>query len=161
MSDLSAITGPISSLQNDLREALKAHNYFADIPVLTEKQKDIEYEIEKSLSALAGEGGGRGICCIVLTPKMTVEHPDIPGPYFGNVSIVVRVMENVLVNQGDDGTKKQAGDVALMASALLHHFRKRDFYEAVNCKEVGIVPDPDYLAYDATFTTQFGLPQIR
>lgn len=161
MTDVLKITGPVSSLQNDLREALKADNYFADIPVITEKQKDIEYEIEKSLSALSGEGGGKGICCIVLTPKMTVEHPNIPGPYFGTVNIVVRVMENVLVNQGDDGTKKQAGDVALMASAILHHFRKKGFYEAVNCKEVGMVPDPEYVSYDAVFTTQFGLQQIH
>ena len=142
--------GQMEELQDELATVLEKSQFFADMPILTEKQKDIESEIERALGSLGGA------CVIILTPRANVSHPNLPGPQFSDVSIVARVIENVLVNQSDAGTKNPASLIAEQVAANLHHVHTTSG-KIVLCQQLGLVPDPDSLMYDVMFKTKFGV----
>lgn len=149
--------GPATQLQADCQKHLAETPYFADVPVLYERVKDIENEISRALAPYEGQGGASGVCVIILTPRLKVLHPNIPGPCFEHVTIVARVLENVIVNQSDGGTKKPALAVALEVARHLHHYTRTGFYECINIEEVGMVADPEFLAYDVVGSTKIKL----
>lgn len=143
--------GNLEEVQDSLANLLKAQAEFSRLPVLTEKQKDIESEIERALGAL-----DCGACLIIVTPKATVTKPNLPGPYFDNVSIVVRVVENVLINQGTAGTQVPASQLAEQVAHACHHQHTAGS-KIIICSGIAMVPDETNVVYDVTFSTKFGL----
>jgi len=157
---MSIEAGPITRLQLEAQEALQAHPYFADVKCITERQKDIETEIQMAIGALQGQGGKAGICCIILTPRLRSSKPNIPGPYFDQATVAVLTIENPMINISPKGTGKPAADVALCVAGVLHHLRRPGVFEALTCQEVGLATDArfsDYLLYTTTFNTQIGV----
>lgn len=150
--------GRLAQLREDAANKLRANPLLSGIEVFTERIGDIESKIEIALGSL------KGICIIVLTPKANVSWPDSPGPVFDDVNIVVRVVENVLVNQGDSGTKKPCSYIAEVvgsgptdeagasANSGLHLFITSE-NKTLTCRSIGMVPDPDALIYDVIFKT--------
>lgn len=157
MADEKVIpVGPIGQLQDDCCNLLRGSAYFADIPVIYEKMKEIQYEIDKALGSLQGQGGRSGVFVIVATPKQRVLHPNLPGPVFDDVTVLVRVIEDPLVNQGESGTRKRAVDVAHAVAQTLHHKTRQNLYDPLICEEAGAAADndlPSYVIYDVRFKT--------
>jgi len=142
--------GQLESLQDELATTLQKSEFFAPMPIITEKLQDIENEIARALGSLGG------VCVIVVTPRARVGTPNLPGPQFDDVDIVVRVIENVIVNQSATGTKIPASAVAEQVAANLHHVHTASG-KIILCQQMGLVPDPDNLIYDVNFKTKFGV----
>ncbi len=154
--DIVIPPGAVGELQQFVYGLLAADAFFADIPVLIERKKEINYEIDRAMKALQGQGGAIGIFCVVATPKLTVTYPNMPGPVFDDVDLYVRTIEDVTSNQSPGGTMKQAADVSKKVSELLHQKSKPDLCQPFLCKYSQAVADPDYSAnvvYDAVFKT--------
>lgn len=143
--------GNLEEVQDTLATLLKAQPEFARLPILTEKEKDIENEIERALGAL-----DCGACLIVVTPKARVTNYNLPGPFFDDVSVVVRVVENVMINQGEAGTQVPASAVAELVAKTCHH-QHTDTNKIILCTGIAMVPDESNLIYDVTFRTKFGV----
>lgn len=157
--------GPLTALQLDCERALKAVPYFGDIPVITERAKNLTNQIQLALGVIQGEGGKNGICCVVLTPRLKVSKPNIPGPYFDQVVLTVLTVEDPLLNNESTGTRKPAADVALAVAAILHHHTSPEgLYGVINCTGVGLTSDQrfaDYLLYSTDFETKIGMKMER
>ena len=143
-------TGQMATLQSQLAEKLQASLFFTDMPIITEKVQDIENEIDRALGSLGG------VCVVIVTPRANVSHSNLPGPQFDDVAIVVRIIENVLVNQSAAGTKIPASEVAEQVAANIHHMQTAA-RQTVRCQSMGLVADPDNLIYDVAFKTKFGV----
>ena len=149
---MSEIRSAIShKLQDELVLKLKSDAELANIDIFTEKTKDIETEIDNSLGSL------KGICMIVITPRLKASKPNVPGPMFDNTTVVVRVIENVMINQ-DSGTKMPCLFVAELIATRLHHFTRTDG-QACYVDEIVLVPDETNLIYDVICKTIIGLRQ--
>jgi hypothetical protein len=149
MSDIQQ--GEFFKLQEEIRLKLGADPEFSGIEVLTENQKDIVSSIDNALASIRG-----GVCCIVLTPGANVVYPNVKGPQFDEVAIVVRVIENVLVNRSATGTNKPATLVAENVAKSLHHHMTLG-KKVITCKGIALFGDPDNLIYDVSFKTKIGL----
>ena len=148
--------GVLSQLQEDVAARLTSSSEFSDVKIFTEKQKDIESEIETALGSVSG-----GICAIVLTPKSKVAKPNLPGPYFDPIAVVVHIIENVLVNQGETGTKRPASYLGELTAQRLHLWSTSHHRQLI-CEDLSIVPNPDNLIYQVVFRTSAGLtPENR
>ena len=98
-----------------MADRLTADAYFSNVPVITEEISDIENAIQQAIAKL-------GVCVIVVTPTASASFPDTLKPYFDNIKIICRVVENVVLNRSTRGTNKPASDVAEMVSVLLHNY---------------------------------------
>ena len=68
-------------------------------------------------------GGKTGIVVIVVTPT-PMNFGNVFGPFLDEIKIVVRVIENVPVNQDPNtGTNIPAAQLAEKICNLLHHFQ--------------------------------------
>jgi hypothetical protein len=106
----------LTSIQTAIKAKLETLEYFTGVKVFTEQLADVEQALQIELEEASG------LAVIVLTPGADVNHPNLPGPYFDNVRVVVQVVEHVTLNQGAGGTRKAAADVAETVSAHLKGF---------------------------------------
>lgn len=145
----------LTDLQEETASVLASHEFFTPagseppIPVLTEKIRDLENEIQRKLSTL-------GVSVIIVTPTATVEYPNIPGPEFSSVSIVARVVESPLLNT----TGQPAAYVAEIVARLLHNYRptvQGSTRSPLSCLGISLGNDPKNLSYDVIFTTSVHL----
>jgi hypothetical protein len=156
MSDDKYPSGQLATIQDDLRKQAADSANLGDVPILTEQMQDIENEILRAIGPLTEQNAKSGVCIIVLTPRARASKPNLPGPYFDNVRIVGRVVENVTVNQSGTGTKKPASQVAeYLANAW--HRKILSNGKVLVVTEISIVPDESNLIYDVLATTEFGL----
>jgi hypothetical protein len=150
----------------DLQAAIKAHlagdPWFMGIDIFTpddmddagrasETPGDIEQRIEQSLSAL-----GKGVAIIVAVPALRGIAFDSPGVLADNVPVLVRIVENPLVNRGAGGTRKTYSMVGIRVTRRLHHFVFRDETSVV-LQRSGAVPNPDNLVWDVVARTSLNL----
>ncbi|MFH0878554.1 MAG: hypothetical protein V2A34_02465 [Lentisphaerota bacterium] len=160
MDDLLSAITPVTRMHENVKARLKAHAFFADIPVLIYNQQDLDSEIDKALATITGEGGHAGACVLILPAKYAATHPDMEGPYFDNTEMVIRSCVNQLINNGDDGTKKQAVLIALMVAALLHHYREPGINECFISESVLPFQDSELDIWDTKIKTELGLKPI-
>lgn len=134
------------ALQSELATRLAADPFFAAVPVLTEKVKDLNYEIQRQLDSL-------GILCVVMTPEAGIHHPEAPGPHFDDVTVTVRVQENLELNAGP-----HALEVAEEIASLLHQYLPVAIPETLfaAAKTIRRQADADMLTYDVNFETRDG-----
>lgn len=154
----------VTDLQAAVRECLTSDSWFTGIDVFTPDDMgqdgenktpgDIEQRIEQSLSSLK-----RGICVIVVLPEIGSISPDSRGIYADAVPLVVRIVENPLVNRSANGTRKTASMAAVRVMRKLHHFTYRDCVVAV--KSAKRIPDENALIWDVTLQTSLNLPEIE
>lgn len=138
---------------DDMRDALKAHMeadpYYADVPILSERLKDITAAVE----AQADKDGG-GICLLLVTPSVDEVLANVLGANFKGCLFMARTFENVPLNS----TGKTALQVAIHTAALWSQL-KPDTFPAplvLTDKPVSIGADDKYLCYDVTATTEAG-----
>jgi hypothetical protein len=149
MSELQQ--GQIDQLQQDIYDRLSALDLLNGVPVIYEKTKDIESAIEMALGSLTS-----GICIVVTPPVCNASKDGLPGPYFDNVQITINAVENVLVNQGEQGTKKTAAFVCELAAHHLHRFITRDG-RCLLAQSITPIADAEYRVHTLKIKTAFGL----
>jgi hypothetical protein len=153
----------LSQLQQQCADRLQSDPAFADVRVLTERIADIESEIERALGPLNEQGGRTGLVAILLTPTANVNFDNVFGPFFDDIKIVVRIIENVPINQDpNSGTNLPAADAAEKICSLLHHFQPDSANGPVLAQNpaISLGNDPNHLSYDCTFRTSGGLTAV-
>lgn len=157
----------LSSIQQQCANRIQSDPLFAYVPVFTERIKDIQSEINQALGPLNGQSGKTGLVAIILTPTADVHHENVFGPFFDEIKIVVRIIENVPVNQDPNtGTNVAAADAAEKICGLLHLFQPDSANGPVVARRPSIElgHDPNNLSYDCHFKTCGGLtaapPQV-
>jgi hypothetical protein len=153
----------LSQLQQQCADRLLSDPLFAHVSVLTERIRDIESEIDRALGPLNQTGGKTGLVAILLTPTASVNFENIFGPFFDDIKIVVRVVENVPLNQDPaTGANIAAAELAEKICALLHHFQPDNAAGPIVAQRPAITlgNDPSYLSYDCQFKTSGGLMSV-
>jgi hypothetical protein len=153
----------LSSIQQQCADRLAADTAFAFVPVLTERIADIQSEIARALGPLNGQSGKTGLVAIILTPTADVNHENVFGPFFDDIKIAVRIIENVPVNQDPNtGTNLAAADAAEKICGLLHLFQPASATGPITARRPSIAlgNDPNNLSYDCHFKTCGGLTTV-
>jgi hypothetical protein len=148
--------GVLTDLQNFALGLMKSDPYYARITLLSEQLGDIANRIQIALGKL-------GICAIALTPEATVKHTNAPGPILDPIRVSIDVVEFVLKNRGDQGSKQAASDVAEHTAWLLHypnHAGRRSDPCILTAERLRIIPDKQFLIYRIDFTTAGALAGI-
>ncbi len=152
------ITFSIYPLQTEVLKRLQAHPYLADVKILTEEKGDIENEVQRALGNLTGVDGKIGACIIILTPLGKSKSTGAPGPVLDDFQIIISVIENVLVNQGDDGTKKHAIEIVELILRYLHRWTVPGTNAALRiAANAFTITDSDPLTYNINFVTSLCL----
>lgn len=130
------MSGVLKAIQASVADRLLSDPYFENIPVITENIGDIETAIDEAVDRL-------GICMVVVTPGARVTNPNVAGPWFNKIPIVVRAIENVILNRGTEGAK-QASEAVEMAAILLHLHTPTEHNDllVVDEQAITIVPVP-------------------
>ena len=153
----------LSQLQQQCADRLQSDPLFAQVPVLTERIRDIQSEIDRALGPLNEQGGKTGLVVILLTPTANVNFENVFGPFFDDIKIVARVVENVPINQDPNtGTNIPAAEAAERICGLLHHFMPDSANGPITAHKPTITlgNDPDHLSYDCLFKASGGLSAI-
>lgn len=148
--------GKLQALQDEIKKKLEKVSELSETSVFNEQSQDIENEIERALGTVTEKDGKCGVCIIVLTPRGRSSKPNLPGPYFDSITILVRIVESVIINQSATGTGKPASWYAERVAHGLHHFQTTD-KKTVVCTDITLVPDEQNLIYDVSFRTEIGL----
>jgi len=133
---------------------LQALSYFAPIPVLYERQKNVRVDLQKALDTL------KGLAIVILTPTGESTSPAAPGPHLSSVMLVASVTENVIINEGSKGTRIPASEAAEQLAVALHHQPWKEG-KTLCFRELRLVPDETYLVYNVVFTTSATLAAIE
>lgn len=162
--DAIAAEGIISDLQDAVRAHLRADTWLSDISVFTpddlsqdgaaKTPADIEQRIAQALSPM-----DKGICIIVALPVLASFAPDAPELYSDEVPMLIRIVENPLVNRSTKGTRRTATMTAIRIMRDLHHFAYRGCI--LRAKSAKRVPDNDALIWDVQFTTAINIPSLE
>ena len=126
--------------------------FFSDVPKMVDDDGDIIAELQKALATLAGEGGRNGVACIIEVPDLSVALPNLTGPEFGEMTIDINMVENVLLNRGESGTRKTARRLAMAAAQTLHHKAIPGLNKVLLVKRIFKKDNPD--TKDLIYTTQ-------
>ena len=142
----------LKGIQAGVAARLASDPYFSNVTIVTENIGDIENKIQTAIAKL-------GVCVIVVTPSASMAAPDAPAPYFNNIKVLVRVVENVVLNRSASGANKPASDVAEIVASLLHQWTPDGISECIFLEEPSITlgNDPRLLSYDVRCRTQGGL----
>jgi hypothetical protein len=145
---------------SDIRAAVgamtEADPYFADIPVVTERLKDIQGRIDLIV------GRSNGICLVLVTPTLGGRLVDVPGANYSDIGLIGRVLENTKINE----TGKEALDVAIYTDALWSQMKPDPLAASLRADNPSIIlgTDPKYLSYDIRYLTEGGtkidVPQL-
>jgi hypothetical protein len=103
----------ITDLQADLAGRLNADPYFADVTVLTDRDKDIRAMVSKATGGAGAtrKAGKIGACVVVLEPVANDTNANaLSGPIETIISIAI--LENPPINLGASGTGKHCLSLA-------------------------------------------------
>jgi hypothetical protein len=146
----------LSDIRNAVGALTEADPYFIDIPVITERLKDLQGRIDK----IVGTAGG--IALILVTPVVTGALANVRGANFTGIKVLGRVLENTNRNQ----TGKEALDIAIYTAALWSQAKPDQLSAALRPDEpvISLGNDPKFLSYDISFLTEGGtaiqVPQL-
>lgn len=104
----------LETLQLGVVRLITAQPYFAQVPVIHERMKNLESELNKALNVL------KGIAILVLTPSGKNSTPGSPQVDL-LTDVAVEVSENVTINTSAKGTQLKCSAVAEQVAAHLHH----------------------------------------
>lgn len=146
----------LSDIRASIGAFTEADPYFCDIPVITERLKNLQGRIDE----LVGRAGG--IALILVTPVLGGVLANVTGANFSGIQVIGRILENTKINE----TGKEALDIAIYTTALWSQLKPDALSSTLVPQEPPIVlgNDPKYLSYDVRFTTEGGtkieIPQI-
>lgn len=134
------------ALQEELAARLSADAFFASVPVLTERERNLAYEVQRQVDSL-------GVVCVVMTPEAGVRHIEAPGPQLDDIAVTVRIQENGELNNGP-----HAIEVAERVAALLHQHQPATVSETLfaAAKTITRQADDSLVVYDVHFETRDG-----
>jgi hypothetical protein len=156
------LTFSIQPLQDAIAARLREHAWLANIPVLTERHGDIENEIQRALGELEGIDGVSGVCIVILTPAGGSKLPNAPGPILDDFNIVLSVIENVMVNQSEQGTNIRASQVVEFLLRYLHLWTCPGANAPLVAKSPAFsITNAEPLTYQVYFQTKIALQPIR
>lgn len=152
----------LTQLQQECADRIVSDPLFANAPVITEKIKDILGSIAVALGPITKTGGKSGLCIVLITPVANVNFANLSGPYFDDVRIMARVLENVTVNKSPSGTNIDALEAIEKVCFLLHQFYPANASSPVIAQSPTITlgDDPKNLSYDGHFKVSGGLTQV-
>lgn len=113
----------LQQLQLDVGGYLGSHTDFFYVPITVVRPRDaaaavlIQETLNKSLAGYNKKNGKAGIVAMVLMPEAGVPLDRVKG--YIRVEMVVRIIENPMVNEGATGTHVPAEDLALKVLSLL------------------------------------------
>lgn len=138
----------LSDIRNSVAALTEADPYFGNIPVITERLKDLQGRIDK----LVGTAGG--IALVLVTPVVTGALANVKGANFTGIKVLGRVLENTTRNQ----TGKEALDIAIYTAALWSQAKPDQLAAALRPDEpvISLGNDPKFLSYDINFLTEGG-----
>ena len=142
-------TDDVVLLQEAIAERLRAHPSFARVPVIVEDVGDIEKQIEIAL-------GGLGVFALVMTPSMPVPHPNLPGPTFNGIRVVIRCSEIPMVNRGPGGNGLSAGFLAREAMRRLHLWNPPDDGRCLFAAKEGVQRSYEVPAEETAYDAHLG-----
>lgn len=151
-------------LQQAIKQRLISDTWFSGIDIFTPDDftesgentaaADLEQRIEQSLSSLK-----KGVCILILFPKISGIATDSPGIMAENVPLYVRIVENPLVNRTTSGLRKSASMVMIRVMRRLQHFTYRDCSIVVS--DSRHVPDETNLIWDVIGKTAVNFPALE
>ncbi len=138
----------LSDIRNSVSALTEADPYYLDIPVITERLKDLQGRIDK----IVGTAGG--IALVLVTPLVSGALANVKGANFTGIKVLGRVLENTTRNQ----TGKEALDVAIYTAALWSQAKPDQLAAALRPDEpvISLGNDPKFLSYDISFLTEGG-----
>lgn len=154
----------MSSVLNTIWEQAKTRlegiAYYTDapaVPIIVQDQGDVVNAIDTALSRL-------GVSVLFLMGGADCNRPNLPGPYLDNISLMVQIAENVVVNRRAAGYKtalEVAENVTSQANGL-HLWKPAAINECMVAASDAIrlmeePPPGASLAYTVHFLTQGGL----
>ncbi|OAM89342.1 hypothetical protein OH491_13535 [Termitidicoccus mucosus] len=81
---------PFIQLQNQLRDVIAAHEYFAGVPILTEELANIESKLDIELAKL-------GLCVVITTARGQRLGDDEPAPAVLTEELTAAIIHNPLM----------------------------------------------------------------
>jgi hypothetical protein len=132
---------------------LQGLSYFAPIPVMYERQKNIQAELQKQINVI------KGLAIVILTPVGTSNSPASPTVHLNSVLLTASVTENVVINDGKTGTRIPASEAAEQVAVALQHCAWATG-KALCFRELRLVPDETYVVYNVVFETSATLAAI-
>jgi hypothetical protein len=151
MPDL--VNSSLVQMQQAAVVRLQGLSYFAPIPIMYERQKNVRAELQKQLDTL------KGLAITILTPAGRSDTPAAPGPHLSSVMLTAACTENVLLNEGPRGTRIPSSEAAEQAAVALHLLVWKPG-KTLLFREIRLVPDESYLVYNVVFETSCTLAAI-
>lgn len=161
--------GPVSpsilqQLQEDIAARLGANSAFTYVPITVVNPLDedeatlIQTRIDEQLSGYITKAGKAGLACLVLVPELNARNPDLPGPQL-DAEIIIRVIENPLVNRGADGVQVTPEEQAMTVLGLLHLWSPYNYavFYAAERGALSQVQIKDRIAWDVKMTLPLGV----
>jgi hypothetical protein len=112
-------TSALCTLLEEVKDLLRNQQcFFSDpkVAVLTEDDGDIDTKIEAAIGSL-------GICATIMLTNAQGANRNLPGPVFGNCSLIVEISENTTTNRCASGTQITCLEAAEEAARYLHQVR--------------------------------------
>lgn len=146
----------LSDIRNSVAAFTAADPYFSDIPVVTEKLKDIHGRVEELVGRVTG------ICLLLVTPILGGRLSNVPGANYSDILFMGRMLVNNKINK----TGKEALDAAIYTDALWSQMKPDQLAAALRPMNPAIVlgNDPRFVSYDIRYLTEGGtkidVPQL-
>jgi hypothetical protein len=165
----------IDLLPFELAARLECDDFFADIPVVVAEKGNIAAELARKQAVITEKGGKRGVAVIVL---QIIADDEYQSPAFGPMRLkpAFQVVENVELNNDENGTKKSCRKVARRIRDVVKPLRlvglTTDFQTDKPCiepvplaKELGdsiVANQVNFLCYecDSEPISQVSMPQF-
>ncbi|MGV3664270.1 MAG: chitobiase/beta-hexosaminidase C-terminal domain-containing protein [Prosthecobacter sp.] len=156
---------PLQRLQLDIAAVLKADALFAGVQVVVDRPRDaadglvIQATVDRALAGwteVETEAGMKaGLCIIVFMATGTAPTPNLPGPELMLVQ-GIRVIENTLVNEGENGTGMTAEGCAIKILNTLHQMSLGGLLLADKNALRPVLTEKG-LSFDVTLTRDLGI----
>ncbi len=128
----------LSAIQVEIAARLAADEYFADITVLEEHDKEILPKLKAALGCLTAKAGKTGAYVLVAGAEPDVSNPD--GGMIDRAALGVSTIEMPLINKGSTGTGKNALDIAVRVVHVLNLYRPEGLAQTLVCDTPTIRP---------------------
>lgn len=152
------LPGVIGDLQGGVQDILADEESQLDkkIPVLCENQQDLVQRINETVAQAKP-----GICAIIRSPSFNDTRFGAQ-LYFDDVDVIIRIIENVLLNRGASGTQIPAQLAAEQIARTINNAIPKGFGAALvpyRISEVTDVRQAGVLMYEVRAKTAVGLDQ--
>jgi len=143
--------GLLASIQQQCVAVMAADAYYRRIEPVAEQQGEISSMLKAALGKL-------GIAVIVHTPTADTKGRSSPGPRMDPIRVEIEIVELVMLNRSEKGSRLPCSDVAEHTAYLLHcvNYPGRDTYPLVTVR-IGSKPHKSFLIHTVELETSGSL----